>query len=93
MRADKLRELDDNELLTQHQEIDEQLFRLRFQLGMGQADGLKKYRVLRKDRARIRTVMRERELAAEPNAAESNAAKPAAVEAAAPADGSGEGGN
>ena len=93
MRADKLRELDDNELLAQHQEIDEQLFRLRFQLGMGQADGLKKYRVLRKDRARIRTVMRERELAAEPNAAEPNAAKPAAVEAAAPADGSGEGGN
>ena len=64
MRAEKLRELDDNELRAQEQEIGEQIFRLRFQLGMGQTDGLKKYRVLKKDRARIRTVLRERELAA-----------------------------
>jgi len=62
MTADKVRELDENELRSQEQEIAEQMFRLRFQLGMGQMEGLKKYRVLRKDRARILTVLREREL-------------------------------
>ena len=63
MRAEKLRNLDYNELIAQDREIGEQLFRLRFQIGMGQMDGLKKYRALRKDRARIFTVLRERELA------------------------------
>ncbi len=62
MKAQKLREFDKNELATQQREIDEQMFRLRFQLSMGQADGLKKYRVLRKDRARIQTILRQREL-------------------------------
>jgi large subunit ribosomal protein L29 len=65
MRAEKIRELDDNELLAQEREIREQLFRLRFQMGMGQMDGLKKYRTLRKDLARVLTVRRERQLAAE----------------------------
>jgi len=60
MRADKLRELDENELQAQEGDIAEQIFRLRFQLGMGQTDGLKKYRVLKKDRARILTVLGER---------------------------------
>jgi len=62
MTAERLRELDENELGAQSREIDEQLFRLRFQLGMGQMEGLKKYRALKKDRARILSVLREREL-------------------------------
>jgi large subunit ribosomal protein L29 len=62
MRAEKLRELDDNELVAQNRGIAEQLFRFRFQMGMGQMDGLKKYRALRKDRARILTVLQERKL-------------------------------
>ena len=41
---------------------DEQMFRLRFQMSMGQTDGLKKLRKLRKERARMLTVLREREL-------------------------------
>ena len=61
MRAEKLRELDDNELQMQERDIAEQIFRLRFQLGMGQADGLKKYRVLKKDRARMLTILKERQ--------------------------------
>ncbi len=65
MRAEKLRELDDNELRLQEKEISEQLFRLRLQLSLGQMDGLKKYKVLKKDRARILTILRERELAAQ----------------------------
>jgi large subunit ribosomal protein L29 len=62
MRADKIRELDSEELRRQVAEIGEQNFRLRFQLSMGQSDGLKKLRTMRKDRARILTVLRDREL-------------------------------
>ena len=65
MKADKVRDLDTNELTRQLGEIDEQLFRLKFQMSMGQMDGLKKVRAMRKDRARIQTILRERELAAE----------------------------
>ena len=63
MKASKIRELDANEVAAQIKEQQEQAFRLRLQLGMGQADGLKKYRSLRKDRARLLTITRERELA------------------------------
>lgn len=66
MKADKLRGLDSAELRIQLNEMTEQLFRLRFQLGMGQTDGLKKYRALRKDRARLLTVLREKEMASAP---------------------------
>jgi large subunit ribosomal protein L29 len=62
MKADKVRELDKNELKKQIDDAREQTFRLRFQMAMGQADGLKKLRVLRKDRARMLTIMRDREL-------------------------------
>ncbi|MBI3681317.1 MAG: 50S ribosomal protein L29 [Acidobacteria bacterium] len=62
MKADKIRQMDTKELQTQDGDMQEQMFRLRFQMGMGQMDGLKKYRQLRKDRARILTVLREREL-------------------------------
>ena len=65
MRADKVRDLDIAELQSQLKEMIEQIYRLRFQLLMGQTDALKKYRVLRKDRARVLTVLREREMAAD----------------------------
>ncbi len=66
MKAEKLRELDETALHQQHGEMNEQIFRLRFQLAMGQADGLKKYHVLRKDRARLLGVLRERQAGAKP---------------------------
>jgi large subunit ribosomal protein L29 len=62
MRADKIRELDNAELHRQSSDFREQSFRLRFQMAMGQTDGLKKLRVLKKDRARMLTVLRDREL-------------------------------
>jgi large subunit ribosomal protein L29 len=62
MRAEKLRELDSDELRRQAAEMGEQDFRLRFQMSMGQTDGLKKVRGMRKDRARILTILRDREL-------------------------------
>ncbi|MGA2599966.1 MAG: 50S ribosomal protein L29 [Bryobacteraceae bacterium] len=62
MKADKIREIDNDELTRQVADAREQMFRLRFQLTMGQTDGLKKLRVLKKDRARMLTTLREREL-------------------------------
>lgn len=60
--ADKARGLDAAELAKQLRDASEQMFRLRFQLSMGQADGLTKLRNLRKERARMLTIQREREL-------------------------------
>jgi large subunit ribosomal protein L29 len=62
MKAEKLRDLDRRELENQSREMQEQLFRLRLQIGMGQTEGLKKYRALRKDRARVLTLLREFEI-------------------------------
>ena len=58
--AEKFRELDQAELDKQLREGAEQMFRLRFQMSMGQTDGIKKLRSLRKERARILTVLREK---------------------------------
>jgi large subunit ribosomal protein L29 len=62
----KVRDLDDKEIELQLKEIDEQLFRLKFQMSMGQMEGLKKARQMRKDRARMLTILRQREMAAAP---------------------------
>jgi len=62
MRADKIREIDSTELKRQVGDSREQMFRLRFQMTMGQADRLKKLRGMRKDRARMLTILRDREL-------------------------------
>jgi len=60
--ADKARALDGPELNKQLREGAEQAFRIRFQMSMGQAEGIKKLRSLRKERARMLTILREREL-------------------------------
>ena len=62
--ADKARALDKAEIQKQLRENDEQIFRLKFHMAMGQTDGLKKVRALKKTRARMLTVLRERELEA-----------------------------
>jgi large subunit ribosomal protein L29 len=62
MKADKIRGLDEEEMQHQLREMEEQTFRFHFQKSMGQMEGLKKARVMRKDRARILTILREREL-------------------------------
>src|SRR5579862_6680164 len=61
--AEKFRALDTAELDKQLREGAEQMFRLRFQLSMGQMDGVKKLRVLRKERARILTVLQQKGVA------------------------------
>lgn len=65
MRAEKMRGIDAADLQRQAQDAQEQLFRLRFQMGMGQSEGLKKYHKVKKDRARILTVLHEKAAAGE----------------------------
>jgi len=62
MKPDQIRAMDEKELTAKASEIEDQIFRLRFQMSLGQTDGLKKYRELRKDRARLSTIRRQREL-------------------------------
>ena len=69
MKAEKMRGLDVAELQRQVQDSQEQLFRFRFQMGMGQLEGLKKYRNLKKDRARMLTVLGQKEASGEVAAA------------------------
>jgi len=62
MKAEKLRELTEAELDVQLRETESQLWRLRFQAATGQTEGVRKLRELRKGLARIRTILREKEL-------------------------------
>ena len=62
MELEKIRNLSDAELSSQEKTAAEQLFRLRFQVSLGQNDGIKKLRQLRKEIAQIKTVARERQL-------------------------------
>ena len=64
MKAEKVRNLTDTELRHQERDLADQLFKLKFQLNMGQTESPKKIRGLRKDIARIKTIMREQELGA-----------------------------
>ena len=69
-QAEKIRNLSDAELTHQERELNDQLFRLKFQLKMGQTESLKKIRGLRKDLARVKTMTRARELGIESAAGE-----------------------
>ena len=60
--AEKYRNMNASELSVQERELAEQIFRLRFQISSGQAEGLKKLREARKDLARVKTLRREAEL-------------------------------
>ncbi len=60
--ANELRGLDDDELVAKLSEAKAELFNLRFQAATGQLDNNRRLQVVRRDIARIYTVMREREL-------------------------------
>ena len=79
MELEKIRNLSDAELAHQVRTSSEQLFRLRFQVAMGQNDGVKKLRQLRKEIAQIKTVAKERELGIRGAAADTSAATDAKV--------------
>jgi large subunit ribosomal protein L29 len=61
-KTEKLRDQDTAELNQRENELAEQVFRLRFQLSTGQAEAVTKLRTARKDLARVKTLLREREL-------------------------------
>ena len=84
MNVEKIRNLTDAELLHQQRELSDQLFKMKFQLRMGQTESLKKIREMKKDIARINTVMRQKELAGGNGASAPRAAVRAAAETTAP---------
>ena len=81
MHAEKLRNTTPEELRHQEQELSDQLFRLRFQMKMGQSESVKKLRDLRKDIARVKTILRERELGIQASPPKITAAEDAAPSA------------
>lgn len=66
MRADEVRDLPNEELVIRLDEFKEELFNLRFQLATGQLENYKRVGGVRRDIARIETVIRERNLGIEP---------------------------
>jgi large subunit ribosomal protein L29 len=56
----ELRDLSVDDLRQREQELDDQLFRMRMQKAMGQLDVPTKLKTVRRDRARIKTILREK---------------------------------
>jgi large subunit ribosomal protein L29 len=63
MQASELRDLGSAELEEKLEELNEELFNLRFQHATGQLDNPRRLQQVRRDIARVKTVRRERELA------------------------------
>ena len=64
-RNEDLKEMPVSELTERLENTREELFNMRFQLATGQLDNYRRVRWLRRDIARVKTVLRERELASE----------------------------
>jgi large subunit ribosomal protein L29 len=60
MKIGEIRELAVDELRARAKDLDDQLFRMRIQKSMGQLEAPAKVRGLRKDLARIKTILREK---------------------------------
>ena len=61
MKIGEFRDLAADELKQREKDIDDQLFRLRIQKSMGQLEAAYKMKTLRRDLARVKTVLREKE--------------------------------
>ena len=72
--ATEIRALGDEEIVTRLREAKEELFNLRFQVATGQLDNNRRLETIRRDIARIYTVLRERELGITYEAVESTSA-------------------
>ena len=64
MKVTEVRDLGVDELRQREKDLDDQLFRLRIQKSMGQLEAANKVKALRRDLARVKTVLREKETAA-----------------------------
>ena len=60
MKPTELRELSDEELIQKDEELKDQLFKLKFQHALGQFENAMKLNNLKRDRARILTILKER---------------------------------
>jgi large subunit ribosomal protein L29 len=60
MKVDEMRELDADALQARSQELDDQMFRMRIQKSMGQLEAPGKVRNVRRERARILTILKEK---------------------------------
>ena len=60
MKATEFRELTEDELLNKEEELKDQLFKLKFQHALGQLENAMKLKNIRKDLARIKTILREK---------------------------------
>ncbi|RLA80032.1 MAG: 50S ribosomal protein L29 [Deltaproteobacteria bacterium] len=63
MKAKELRELSDEELRQRERELREELFNLRFQHSLGQLGNTARISQVKREIARIKTILREREIA------------------------------
>ena len=63
MKATEFRDLTADELRQREKDMDDQLFRLRIQKSMGQIEAANKLKSVRRDVARVKTVLREKETA------------------------------
>ncbi len=68
MKASKLREMSVEELVDESTELSEQLFRLRLQKATGQLEDMMKTRQIRRDLARLKTVLTEKQRESEAQA-------------------------
>jgi large subunit ribosomal protein L29 len=69
MKVSEVRDLDVDELRQREKEMDDQLFRLRIQKSMGQLEAAHKLKALRRDLARVKTVLSEKQPRADRGAA------------------------
>jgi large subunit ribosomal protein L29 len=63
VKPDKIRELSEADLQAREKELSEQLFKLRFQKAIGQLDNALKVRETRRDIARVKTILKEKQAA------------------------------
>ncbi|MEQ1760729.1 MAG: 50S ribosomal protein L29 [Vicinamibacterales bacterium] len=61
MKIGEIRELSDDELRGREKDLDDQIFRMRIQKSMGQLEAPAKVRGLRRDLARIKTILRQKQ--------------------------------
>ncbi|CUU01203.1 LSU ribosomal protein L29P [Candidatus Thermokryptus mobilis] len=62
MKPSEIRQLSDEEIKQRIKELEEELFNLRFQKALGQLEKPHRFKMIRKDIARMKTILREREI-------------------------------